>query len=845
MVTTSGVVLAYVVPIVVVVLAVLYIVYYIRKHKKRLTSSSSDSSYRSDSRIPGSGSATTAGSSGTQPTPASDQQSTSIGSNGRPRRQRYRRRRRLRNFLTGQSNNPDDPEERRSLFGHHGDSSSTTTTTTTRTTTRSTTNSRQRQQQQQARRNRNRAPRPPNVPPPTRGKEDEEWADAYNHVLRDNPYALTLYELDAMFPAQQFKREKHDLYRLARKTSMKARDLQRRSLQRASTALRNSTVSAAMASAPSSRPTSVIGNNAIDTSIPPVPPIDSVLSSQTSLVNTGGQQVGAIPATGSRPQTPVSQTLTSPRAPPFNNNLANFSDVSLSSSLHESIASPLAQPLPKGPMAYGSSIVRPASVATVGAVSSASINPRNSNIRRNISLPIHRSAPTTPATTSRFGPHRAHTLNDDEDSNLLHHLDGGSSTAYDSYAHGDLERGPDPVLSRNPIIDQDDSDYEWVYEEYTDDDDEDDNERRRRRDDLARNDSDNESNSTNENWLQTVASMFSPLGPAAQNIEYNDLHDLNPPQISDDEAGLDRRHSSGARRLQPLRSASADGHLRGRHSDEDFDADNDSDEDLVLQAAAVSRGASLKRMSAAAGLTHHYSLPAAPRVNRHTSTMSASGMAIRNAIHTIPESSEGWATNGGAAIAGSSAQTTPGPSADTPLISTATSPSAGQPDLSVVHEDAEPTHSEEEEEKPVSHVQIVGEDNDFVFCPICQGTIREKEEDDVKPERISEEPEEGTESDEATRVEEEEEEEKEDKEEENDGDKDGKKAASKKDAAATTSTTDGLEDNDHIVRLLSCNHVFHDECITPWLTTSKALCPLCKRDFRNEIPVEVLRAESV
>ncbi|KAI8869579.1 hypothetical protein GQ42DRAFT_114914, partial [Ramicandelaber brevisporus] len=31
------------------------------------------------------------------------------------------------------------------------------------------------------------------------------------------------------------------------------------------------------------------------------------------------------------------------------------------------------------------------------------------------------------------------------------------------------------------------------------------------------------------------------------------------------------------------------------------------------------------------------------------------------------------------------------------------------------------------------------------------------------------------------------------------------------------------------VRVLpSCRHVFHAGCIDPWLTTTSALCPLCK-----------------
>lgn len=41
-----------------------------------------------------------------------------------------------------------------------------------------------------------------------------------------------------------------------------------------------------------------------------------------------------------------------------------------------------------------------------------------------------------------------------------------------------------------------------------------------------------------------------------------------------------------------------------------------------------------------------------------------------------------------------------------------------------------------------------------------------------------------------------------------------------------------IESGAHVpVRLLSCDHVFHDQCIMPWLTTQKASCPLCQQQF--------------
>lgn len=45
---------------------------------------------------------------------------------------------------------------------------------------------------------------------------------------------------------------------------------------------------------------------------------------------------------------------------------------------------------------------------------------------------------------------------------------------------------------------------------------------------------------------------------------------------------------------------------------------------------------------------------------------------------------------------------------------------------------------------------------------------------------------------------------------------------------------DNLEPNDE-VRALACHHVFHSDCVTPWLTTRRALCPLCKMDFYKRV----------
>ncbi|VVT46972.1 uncharacterized protein SAPINGB_P001479 [Magnusiomyces paraingens] len=40
-------------------------------------------------------------------------------------------------------------------------------------------------------------------------------------------------------------------------------------------------------------------------------------------------------------------------------------------------------------------------------------------------------------------------------------------------------------------------------------------------------------------------------------------------------------------------------------------------------------------------------------------------------------------------------------------------------------------------------------------------------------------------------------------------------------------------ESDAIVRVLPCHHIFHDECITPWICTCKATCPMCQLDLTS------------
>lgn len=43
-----------------------------------------------------------------------------------------------------------------------------------------------------------------------------------------------------------------------------------------------------------------------------------------------------------------------------------------------------------------------------------------------------------------------------------------------------------------------------------------------------------------------------------------------------------------------------------------------------------------------------------------------------------------------------------------------------------------------------------------------------------------------------------------------------------------------IYEDDDVVRGLVCGHVFHSDCVDPWLTRRRACCPICKRDYYRE-----------
>ncbi|GEQ70519.1 hypothetical protein JCM33374_g4197 [Metschnikowia sp. JCM 33374] len=52
-------------------------------------------------------------------------------------------------------------------------------------------------------------------------------------------------------------------------------------------------------------------------------------------------------------------------------------------------------------------------------------------------------------------------------------------------------------------------------------------------------------------------------------------------------------------------------------------------------------------------------------------------------------------------------------------------------------------------------------------------------------------------------------------------------------------------ESDDIVRGLICGHVFHADCVDPWLTRRRACCPICKRDYYKEEHSNRVRGSTV
>ena len=54
-----------------------------------------------------------------------------------------------------------------------------------------------------------------------------------------------------------------------------------------------------------------------------------------------------------------------------------------------------------------------------------------------------------------------------------------------------------------------------------------------------------------------------------------------------------------------------------------------------------------------------------------------------------------------------------------------------------------------------------------------------------------------------------------------------RKVKNQENASCSICLTDFAERD--VIKILRCNHIFHEECIDPWLMDRKAVCPVCRQ----------------
>lgn len=613
--------------------------------------------------------------------------------------------------------------------------------------------------------------RRPKVPPPSRGKTDPEWADAYSNVLRDNPYTLTKFELDAMFPAQKFQREKHDLYALARRTSMRVREIQRQSTgfsirsnrisihapSRTATIHEHASDDESLQNVNNNNNTVTVHSNEGLSIVAPVPTAITANTTPAQILASMQEQTGT-PATIQEERVPEFR----PTSPQIGEEGPNSSLVKRTS--HESyfvnstgvsdnsktrninglseydkeqaswfktvtswvsVFNPNTPPPNKRP---ASSSTFPTEMMTMEYRTNLIENP--SALRRNNS--------ERPAS-------RIHTYNDSANHINSSGIITNQASSYnrDLYAHSEM------VQSMEHSDDEADHNETLTARDYSEDETED-----------------------------VIVDRQGNEVPVSR---------ITDPTL--------REAAEAAERMRDLEQAAA-------------------------TAAVVNSNPTLRTVS----------------VSRAASSALHGRVSDRSIVSSLPALSI-------------SAPTTPAPDATRPITfgvpnSSSTVPSTPEPanpetnDSTITNNttskiDEVETSKEDDKNKSAASrhnsthksSQNVDED-DSVLCPICQGYICTKSSDNNEKSADNTFTSDIRENDEKHSNEHEELVGKENENEKNEAD-------------------DYDENADDIVRLLSCNHVFHDECITPWLTMTKALCPLCKKDFRNEIPVEVLKAQIV